>query len=199
MLFPCSFVLAKVLTAFVIQACLLTCLRVCVCLCVYAGVSVYTQQKERTINILHKCRNKRLRQDDIHTHTVIHRANTHTYRHTAATRPESCTCSWVFWTRVICGHCAAKVYIKLGHTAKYLQCCQCCKMLRNSLFAIQRSGNSRFPTQCDHPTHTYSTFSIMPSAASVLWPFRYIYVYRKWRYRVIAVIELQQLIMQTET
>lgn len=179
MLFPCSFVLAKVLTAFVMQACLLTCLRVClslyVCVSVYAGVSVYTQQKERTINILHKCRNKRLRQDDIHTltHTDTHRANIHTHRHTAATRPESCTCSWVFWTRVICGHCAAKVYIKLGHTAKYLQCCQCCKMLRNSLFAIQRSENSRFlPTQCAHPTQTQSTFSIMPSAASVLWPFR---------------------------
>jgi len=41
----------------------------CVYLCVYVFcVFAYMQQKERTINKLHKCRNKRLRQYDKHTH-----------------------------------------------------------------------------------------------------------------------------------
>lgn len=61
---------------------------VLVCVYVYVGVSVYTQQKERTINILHKCRNKRLRQDDIHTQTHTEQTFTHTQTHSSDTPRE---------------------------------------------------------------------------------------------------------------
>lgn len=109
-------------------------------MCVYAGVSVYTQQKERTINILHKCRNKRLRQDVIHTHIQTEQTLTQ-QRHA-----QSCTCSWVFWTRVISGPLCCKSLYRIRSHCKYLECCQCCKMLRNPPFAIQRSEQS-----CPHP------------------------------------------------